>query len=294
MSKVTRKAIVALLLFCISGFTTQSVFAGGATFVPPAKVTKVMERFKKKGFEVKKYFPGPVGLVGIVGEVPKKIAGKNGSRQIVYFIDQSGRYLFSGALIDMQENKELSQLAAAEYLGEHPDKKRKTAKEITAADLESLSFIEQQKSQNGSFLYFFVDQGCPHCRHEFQTVSKLVKEGKLKKIGVRWVPVSLGNPKSTTSASLVLGSGAGAMAEMQKYWSTDKSKIPDIGKVLKGGGDVAKKKLTLGVNLIEKNLDVMEKFNITGVPLGFFVRNGQVKMVFKGYMDEKTLIKKTL
>jgi len=294
MIKITKQTIIPLLLFCIIGFTVQSVFAAGETFAPPAKVTKVMERFKKKGFEVRKYFPGPIGLIGVVGEVPKSIAGKNKSRQIVYFIDQSGRYLFSGALIDMQKNKELSQMAAAEYQSEHSDKNKKTVKQITATDLKSLSFIEQQKSQNDTFLYFFVDQGCPHCRHELQTITKLTKEGKLGKVGVRWVPVSLGNPKSTTSASLILGSGADAITELQKYWSMDKSKIPDVGKVIKEGGEVAKKKLTIGVNLIEKNLDAMEKFNITGVPLGFFVRNGQVKMVFKGYMDEETLIKKTL
>lgn len=294
MVKITKQTIVPLLLFCIIGFTVQSVFAAGENFAPPAKVTKIMERFAGKGFKVRKYFPGPIGLIGVVGEVPENMAGKNENRQIVYFIDQSGRYLFSGALIDMQENRELSQVAAAGYQSEHPDENRKTAKQITVSNLESLSFIEQQKSLNGTSLYFFVDQACPHCRHELQTITQLIKNKKLEKVGVRWVPVSLGNPKSTTSASLVLGSGAKAMAELQKYWSMDKSKIPDIGKVIKEGGEVAKKKLTIGVNLIEKNLDVMEKFNITGVPLGFLVRNGQVKMVFKGYMDEETLLKKAL
>jgi len=293
MLKRINQTIIPFLLCCVVGFASQTVLAVEKSFIPPAEVTKAMERFTGKGFKIKKYFPGPIGLVGVVGKVPEKIAGKSKSRQIVYFIDPSGRYLFSGALIDMQNNIELSQAAAADYQTEHPkENTRKTVKEITASDLESLAFIEQQKPLKGDCFYFLVDQGCPHCRHELQTITELIKDRTMKNVGVRWVPVSLGNPRSTTSASLVLGSGSDALAEFQRYWNMDKSKVPNIEKVIKEGGDTAKKKLTIGINRIDRNLDLMEKFNIRGVPAGFFVRDGQVKMVFRGYMDGKTLIKK--
>ncbi|MGB9500336.1 MAG: hypothetical protein ACKVE4_11465, partial [Dissulfuribacterales bacterium] len=70
MLKRINQTIIPFLLCCVVGFASQTVLAVEKSFIPPAEVTKAMERFTGKGFKIKKYFSGPIGLVGVVGEVP--------------------------------------------------------------------------------------------------------------------------------------------------------------------------------------------------------------------------------
>ncbi|SMC28485.1 Disulfide bond isomerase protein N-terminus [Desulfacinum hydrothermale DSM 13146] len=273
-SFVSRMMLLIFTMFVLSGVAVAE------KYTPPQPVLNTMKQMSKFGIKVINYFQGPISLTGIVAEVSNpqiKIPGAD--KRIIYYIDPTGQYLIAGAIIDLKERRNLVAEASATYL-EH-DRKLPTASELA-----TLAYVEHQPSRNGRWIYLFVDPTCPHCRREVREMKNAIEKGELGGTGVRWVPISLGNPRATTAVSLLLGTTNG---RLEQFISLYLDALPSAGTLTDILKTPAKQRvLAAGSSALERNLNYLAKYNISGVPYAVTVTPDDIHQTFQGYTSPQS------
>ncbi len=129
---------------------------------PPTQ--KVAKEFKNifVGGEIKvlKVQPSPVpGVCEVIVEA-------RGQKRLTY-VDETGRYLIVGRLIDLVTRKDLTQERLAELLRLSPEQMKK---------LEPLVAFSMG---HGPVVYLVTDPDCPHCKRAEKILLPLAEQGKL-------------------------------------------------------------------------------------------------------------------
>ncbi|MBI5143394.1 MAG: DsbC family protein [Nitrospirae bacterium] len=197
---------------------------------------------KKLGMPVKSIAPTPVhGIHEIVTQDNK-----------VLYMDDSGRYLFAGKLLDMEKRVDLTQLRMDE---------------ISTIDFSALPLKDAIVMGNGVVkLAVFSDPDCPYCR-------KLHKELKdLKNVQIYYYVFNLPmHPKAYEKSKKILCS---------------KDRIASLDKAM--AGDELADLTVCETDLVDKYKELASKYGITGTP-HMVLENGSP---VKGYLPAAELQKK--
>lgn len=197
---------------------------------------------KKLGMPVKSIAPTPVhGIHEVVTQDNK-----------VLYMDESGRYLFAGKLLDMEKKIDLTQLRMDE---------------ISTIDFSALPLKDAIVMGNGGVkLAVFSDPDCPYCR-------KLHKELKeLKNVQIYYYVFNLPmHPKAYDKSKKILCS---------------KDRIGSLDKAM--AGDELADLALCETDAVDKNKELASKYGITGTPHMVLESGAPVK----GYLPAAELQKK--
>ncbi len=142
----------------------MTLFLLGSAWACPT-VEKLQTIFKGLfvGGEVKVLGVNQTPIKGVC-EVVIEIRGQ---KRLIY-VDDTGRYLFIGRIIDILTREDLTQARQAELNRLSPEQLKK---------LDSLvAFVE---GKGGPVVYLVTDPDCPHCRRAERILLPLVEEGKI-------------------------------------------------------------------------------------------------------------------
>ncbi len=113
------------------------------------------------------------GVVKVVKVQPSPVPGiceviveAQGRKRLTY-VDQTGRYLIVGRLIDILTKKDLTQERLAELL------------RLNKKQLQKLDTLVAFSRGKGPVVYLVTDPDCPHCKRAERNLLPLVKEGKI-------------------------------------------------------------------------------------------------------------------
>ena len=108
-------------------------------------------------------------------------------------------------------------------------------------------------------IYGFFDANCIYCHYSYLILEPYMKAG----LQVRWIPVSILGPTSTTKAAhlLSLKDIRDTMRVGHGTWEANKESFPQMAEI---GPDIASK--------LNANLDLMKAMGVTGTP-GFIYRD---------------------
>ncbi len=271
------------------------VSALGSEGIPEDRVPKAVrqrvEVYRKLGVEVRGYVKGPSDLVGVVCRLPAHVLGKIKGLEVfakdrgdaVFFLTPDGTQMFIGFVFDLVNGKELVSEVVAEYQGGQEqgqgeskgEKSEKLALDgLTVADL-AVHYVETGTKDQVQF-YCFVDLRCPYSRQQYREMSRIETR-------VRWVPITLGDPVSTTRASYLLALEQPEASDLEKAFSQGSS----LKELFWRFGEEEKKALAKGVFALERNTSFAMEHGIKTVPTCLYVPDGRIRQVYRGAFDAK-------
>jgi len=248
----------------VAGLAVYSVaFAGVEAVVPPKEAEVALKKLEGV-MKIQGWFKGPGNLVGV--------AARFNGQPMVFFTDPQGRYMLSGAAVDLTTGKNLIAEATAQYFaGEAEGANRSSALPsptkigMDKITLENFKGISQGKGVSGKKAYVIFDFACGHCMRLYQSLSKEKINGEIK-----WVPVTFSGNEATSQAALALGMG----------------KIDSVanlsGKALIDAIVVNKEALGRGALSAENNTRLAQEQKITSTPYFIYERSG-VLVGHEGY-----------
>jgi thiol:disulfide interchange protein DsbG len=152
-----------------------------------AGVTSVLrdELAKQPGLgKVVREFPAPGGLTGIVLEV-------QGGAKMIAYLTPDGRYLISGAVIDLMDNANLTQQAAIRYIGKeavpNPKDSAKVALQVT--QMQSIVFGNAQAADSIAIVFNpSTKEGRELMMSMMASASKMAESALQTQMAVRFYP----------------------------------------------------------------------------------------------------------
>lgn len=218
-------AITALALACT---TLPSL----AQTNPPGAFKGLLE----VGTTIVKSFPVGDGLTGWVVRHP------NGEH-IVTYTTPGGEYLIAGAVFDKDGNN-LTQQHVATHV---PAKDYAT---YMPALRKATAIVTGRKADPAPTLYVFIDVNCKYCQQTYKQLANAASEG----VQVRWLPVAILGPTSSTKMETILAAPDPAAA-------LDKAEMnfPE-------GVQPAAKVSERTAAILEENLALMRNFDLRGTP----------------------------
>jgi thiol:disulfide interchange protein DsbC len=128
---------------------------------PLEKVKKEFKNLTGPGVKVFKVQPSPVpGICEVILDV-------RGQKRLTY-VDESGRYLIAGRLIEIATRKNLTQEREVDLNRLPPEQMKK---------LDSL--VAFTEGNGGPVVYLVTDPHCPYCAATEASLLPLIKEGKI-------------------------------------------------------------------------------------------------------------------
>ncbi len=140
-----------------------SLAFGGMVWACPS-TDKVAKEFKSifigGAVKVLKVQPSPVpGICEVIVEA-------RGQKRLTY-VDETGRYLIVGRLIDIVTRKDLTQERLAELMRLNPEQMKK------------LDTLVAFSMGHGPVVYLVTDPDCPHCKRAEKSILPLAEKGKI-------------------------------------------------------------------------------------------------------------------
>jgi len=132
------------------------------------------------------------------------IIESRGQKKLTY-VDESGKYLIVGRLIDIKARKDLTQSRATELNRLSPEQMK---------ELEKL--VAFTAGNKGPVVYLVTDPDCPHCKRAEKILLPLVKEGKIQ-VKVILMPLEAIHPEAKAKAISVICEKKGLEALISGY-----------------------------------------------------------------------------
>ncbi len=214
---------------------------------PTPELEKAMSRFNG-ALKVEAWFRGPGNLTGV--------AARFNGQPMVFFTDPEGRYMLTGAAVEMNSGKNLIAEATTKYfanfgiaakaLSPLPSPEKSS---IDKAKLTRFTAIHQGSGKSGKVAYVIFDFGCEYCMSLYHAISKESLTGE-----IRWVPVALSGDVAATKAALAIGFG-----KMDAALALEGKQLKDV--VLE-----SKEALGRGALAVENNTVLSKDMNIGTTP----------------------------
>ncbi|AEH44730.1 disulfide bond isomerase, DsbC/G [Thermodesulfatator indicus DSM 15286] len=199
------------------------------------------------------------------GEKPKVISVKstpikglcevvveaNGRKTPVY-LDESGRYLVLGRIIDILARKDLTQERLTELNRLSPEK------------LKELKKLVAFSVGKGPEVFFITDPDCPHCKRAEKIIFPLAEQGKIK-VNVIFMPLEALHPHAKEKAVAIICDKKGPKELMKGYQGTQCKE---------------------GEEKVKEALKILPRLGIRGTPTYIFP-NGKIHA---GVLEEKQII----
>ena len=276
-----QRIVLSLLVVCVLyGVGLAEVGDRVAPNKVPGPVRQRVDVYRALGLEILDYVQGPGNLIGAVvrmpGDLIKRVPGMEVFAQGglgVFFLTPDGRQMVIGFSFDLEKGSELVRTLVAKYEPAPRAAQRIQLEGLSERDL-AVQFVETGREGTDGRYYCFIDLRCPHSRKQFDEMKKLDAV-------VRWVPITLGDPISTTRASYLL--------------ALDRAGEEDLKKALTRTGTLheaawmfteeQKQALAIGVFALEKNVSFATEHGIRSTPVCASVRGGKVVRVYRGVFD---------
>ncbi len=160
----------------------------------------------------------------------------NGPKLILY-IDETGRYVINGQILDVKERRNLTKERLAEY------------NRLAEADLKELDkFVAFTYGDSGPEIYFFIDPKCPYCHKSAKVLKELADEGKVK-IKVLFMPLAFHTGAKEQAISIICDN-KGLEGFIANYKSNNQC--------------------AEGKKLVEGSLKLARRYGISGTPTVVF------------------------
>lgn len=276
-----RRAVLVLVLVCaLCGVSRADLGDSIAVDKVPAPVRRQMETYRALGLEILAYVQGPGNLIGVVVRMPedliRKVPGMEAFAQGglgVFFLSPDGKQMTIGLSFDLEKGSELVRTLVARY-GSAPQAARDIRLEgLSEKDL-AVQFVETGREGKDGRYYCFVDLRCPYSRKQFDEMKKLDAL-------VRWVPITLGDPVSTTRASYLLALERAGAKELEEAMNRSGS-LHEAAWIFT---EEEKQALAAGVLVLEKNVSFATEHGVRSTPVCASVRDGKVVRLFRGVFD---------
>lgn len=226
--------ITALALAC----ATLPAFA---QVQPPVAFKGLLE----VGTTLVKSFPVGDGLTGWVVRHPS-------GEHMVAYTTPGGEYLLAGAVFDKDGNNLTQQHVAA-----HVPKKDYAT--YMPALRKATAIVTGRKTDTAPTLYVFIDVNCKYCQQTYKQLANAGSEG----VQVRWLPVAILGPTSSTKMETIL-SVPDPAAALDKAETNFPEGVEPAAKV--SGRTAA---------ILEENLELMRNFDLRGTPGIVYVHGGK-------------------
>jgi thiol:disulfide interchange protein DsbC len=174
------------------------------------------------------------------------IINLGGTKKIVVYTDENGRYLFLGYgglvnIIDMKTKESLTQ---------------KTLREINKLSKNQVKELDKYVAftygKKGKVVYLFTDPECPFCQKLEPILKKLADKGKIQ-VKVILFPLPF-HPHAKEKATAIVCHNIGWEGLQKEYWTEDKMK------------DMKNWQCEKGKDLIKKSIEIGKKYGINGTP----------------------------
>ncbi|OAG27303.1 DsbC family protein [Thermodesulfatator autotrophicus] len=210
-----KKLILALVM--ILGLGITSCWACPDKEKAAKILMPLFGRQKPKVVSIK---PAPVkGLCEVVID-------SNGRKTPLY-LDESGRYLILGRIIDIPKRKDITQARVTDLNRLSPEK------------LKELKKLVAFSVGKGPEVFLITDPDCPHCKRAEKIIFPLAEQGKLK-VNVILMPLEALHPQAKAKSIAIICDKKGPKALMEGYKGTQceegKKKVEDTLKTLPGLG----------------------------------------------------------
>ena len=170
-----KKSFLLAFVFLFLGVT-----ASLACPTPEAIKTALKGLFGNQPFEITEVKPTEVKGICEV------IITSRGQKKLTY-VDESGKYLIVGRLINIAQKRDLTRERIAEL------------NRLSPEQLKELDKLVAFTLGKGPVVYLVVDPDCPHCKHAEKIILSLAKEGKVT-VKVILFPLESLHPKAKGKA----------------------------------------------------------------------------------------------
>lgn len=283
MIRLLWMAFIYVMLCCVEALAGGS-FGGLSEGEVPEAVKRRLSVYQAIGVTVKGYAKGPGNLIAAVVNVPEGVVRRVKGLEMfakggdaIFYISPDGRQMVVGFVFDLENGRELS----TELLNMYADAQtqageggKKNLSEATFEELQQLYGVAT-RGRDGSepALYCFVDLRCPYSIKQYEALKG--------KESVKWIPLTFGDPVSTTRASLLLAFDNPGADELEKAIK-EEAKLKEVFWKF---DEETKKALARGVMRLEHNVGFAVSHGIKTTPVCVLVQDGRVGRVFKGVFD---------
>ncbi len=155
--------------------------------------------FRNPNIQIVKVAPAPVsGLCEVVVS--------QGNRKGITYMDNQGRFLIAGRIIDLRAKKDLTSAKIAEL----------NRIKLSAKQLEDLKKHVAFSAGSGPELFLITDPDCPFCKRAEKALWELVQENKIK-VNVVFYPLEKLHPKAKAKAISMICEKKGFKELMEGY-----------------------------------------------------------------------------
>lgn len=162
----------------------------------------------KEAFQ--KLFPGAPLQVLKVSPSPVKglceVIVSQGPRKMLTYIDESGRFLVTGRIIDLTARRDLTEEKIAEL----------NRIKLSPDQLKSLRKYVAFSAGSGPEIFLVTDPDCPFCKRAEKILWPLIQKNRVK-VNVIFFPLVKLHPKAKTKAVSMICEGRGFPALLTDY-----------------------------------------------------------------------------
>lgn len=246
------KSVFVLFLGFVFFISCNSVKSSSNNCPSKEDVKKRLESVQK-GIEIESVGKTPID--GICEVIVKLSDIQKG----IFYIDSSGKYIFSGSIIDLQNLKNLTQEKLESI-------NKKVLSKSDLSKLDKMTDIVYGKSNN--VVYLITDPDCPYCKKAEAILDRLVKEGKIT-VKVILLPLEMLHPDAKAKAISLICDKKGFKELMEGYKSSNQCEI--------------------GKKKIDKNIDyLINDLKVRATPT-FIFPDGEMK---SGIINETYILSK--
>jgi hypothetical protein len=246
----------------------------------PAPVRQRVEVYRTLGLEILGYVQGPGNLTGAVVRMPEDLIRRVPGMEVfaqggfgVFFLSPDGRQMVIGLSFDLEKGSELVRTLVAKYEPAPRVAQGIQLEGLSEKDL-AVQFVETGREGADGRYYCFIDLRCPHSRKQLDEMKKLDAV-------VRWVPITLGDPISTTRASYLLALDHAGEKDLEEAMT----RTGTLHEAAWMFTEEEKQALAAGVLVLEKNVSFATGHGIRSTPVCASVREGKVVRVYRGVFD---------
>jgi len=190
-----KKVIFVWLAFFLVGAGVQAC--------PSSKeAEKILRKISRQSLRVLSVAPAPIkGLCEVI------IQPAQGGRKGITYIDESGRYLIAGRIVELGEKvRDLTgeKLAELNRIKLSPEEMRKLRRYVAFS------------AGKGPEIFFIIDPDCPFCKKAERILWELIREDKVR-VNVVFFPLERLHPRAKQKAISMICEGKGFEALLVPY-----------------------------------------------------------------------------